>query len=93
MKQLKTIYTLCSVILILVFYSCTKTDIYPGETWDTVKNPEKLGYSTEKLDKAKTFTDSLHTAAVVIVVDGRILMEWGEVDKKFMTHSSRPLSS
>ena len=26
---------------------------------------------------------------MVIVADGRILMEWGEVDKKFMTHSTR----
>ena len=62
---------------------------YPGATWDKVETPEALGYSSEKLTEAKKYTEGIKTAAVVIVVGGVILDEWGEVNRKFMTHSIR----
>ncbi|MEN8247996.1 MAG: serine hydrolase [Bacteroidota bacterium] len=62
---------------------------FPGKKWKVSKDPAELGYSIEKLNTAKKFADSINSAAVVIVVDGKILFEWGEVDKKYMTHSIR----
>jgi len=62
---------------------------FPGNTWDRAASPEELGYSLDKLQAAERFARKLKTAAVVVVVDGVILIEWGEVDKKFMTHSTR----
>ena len=64
-------------------------DRFPGKTWERVDRPEDLGYSSKDLEDARKFTEGLDTAAVVIVVDGRILAEWGEVETKFMTHSTR----
>ncbi|MFO7865634.1 MAG: serine hydrolase [Candidatus Aminicenantes bacterium] len=62
---------------------------FPGETWTVAENPEDFGYSTEALKAAESYTQFIDTAAVVIVVNGVIVHEWGEVERKFMTHSTR----
>jgi CubicO group peptidase (beta-lactamase class C family) len=62
---------------------------YPKETWEHAGKPEDLGYSSERLDRAREFAEGLNTAAVVIVVDGAILDQWGEVTTKFIVHSIR----
>jgi len=78
------------IIFILIFIiSSFAQHRFPGETWQKVTKPEDLGYSSEKLEEARKFTEGMKTAAVVIVVDGVILDEWGEVDTKYMTHSTR----
>lgn len=61
----------------------------PGKTWEKTDLPENLGYSSRKLEDARAFANTLKTAAVVIVVDGVILYEWGETSREFMTHSVR----
>jgi len=61
----------------------------PGATWERVADPSALGYSADGLAAAEAFTAETATAAVVVVVGGVILAEWGEVDRKFMTHSTR----
>jgi CubicO group peptidase (beta-lactamase class C family) len=62
---------------------------YPGESWEQAGKAEDLGYSSERLAKAKKWTEGLNTAAVVIVVDGVILDQWGEVTTKYIVHSIR----
>ena len=57
--------------------------------WLVESRPERLGYSSEKLAAAIKYSENIDTAAVVVVVDGRILCQWGAVDKKFNTHSIR----
>lgn len=63
--------------------------IFPGKTWGKIEDPQELGYSTAKLQAAKELADKGKTAAVVIVVNGKILYEWGEVERDFATHSTR----
>jgi CubicO group peptidase (beta-lactamase class C family) len=62
---------------------------FPDEEWEKIADPEAAGWSEEKLDEAKAFTDTLATAAVVIVHDGKILRKWGNVEKKYKCHSIR----
>ncbi len=62
---------------------------YPGETWERAEKPEDLGYSSERLARAREYTEGLKTAAVVIVVDGVILDQWGEITTKYIVHSIR----
>jgi CubicO group peptidase (beta-lactamase class C family) len=80
------------LIFLLVFavaVPATAQKRFPGKTWDQIDRPEELGYSSQTLAQAKRFSQSIDTAAVVVVVDGAILYEWGEVKGKFMTHSTR----
>ncbi len=62
---------------------------FPDDEWEEVTDPEAAGWSEEKLDEAKAFTEDLATAAVVIVHDGKILRKWGNVEKKYKCHSIR----
>ncbi len=62
---------------------------YPGEHWSYAPSPEALGYSTEKLEEARAYASTINTAAVMIVVDGVVLYEWGETARKFNVHSIR----
>ena len=62
---------------------------FPGRTWDKAKRPEDLGYSSEKLAAAKAYSQTIKTAAVMVVVRGVVVDEWGDVAKKYLTHSTR----
>ena len=62
---------------------------YPGRTWEIAGQPEAFGYSSQQLYRAKQYADGINTAAVIIVVDGVIIYEWGSVHTKMMTHSMR----
>jgi len=62
---------------------------YPGKHWTQASKPEDRGWSSEKLAAAKTYADSLDTAAVVIVDDGVIVSQWGATETKFNVHSIR----
>jgi CubicO group peptidase (beta-lactamase class C family) len=69
--------------------SAAPLPLYPGKTWAHAKSPESLGYSSARLAAAHRYADSLKTAAVVIVVHGVVLDEWGKVDERYLTHSCR----
>jgi len=62
---------------------------YPGQTWEKAESPEQLDWSSEKLSLARQYADSIGSAAVMIVVDGRVLAEWGETARRFNVHSIR----
>lgn len=62
---------------------------FPGKSWKVVNKPEDLGYSSEKLAEAEEYAGTIDTAAVMIIVDGVVLYQWGDVSKKYITHSTR----
>jgi CubicO group peptidase (beta-lactamase class C family) len=62
---------------------------YPGSSWERAPSPEALGWSSEGLRKAREYAATLQTAAVMIVVDGWVLDEWGETVTRFNVHSIR----
>jgi hypothetical protein len=59
-----------SVLPLCIGVVAHEADRYPGEHWEKARSPEALGYSSEKLEKAEAFTQTLNTAAVMIVVAG-----------------------
>lgn len=62
---------------------------FPGESWEKISDPKELGFSKEGLLAAQDYSKTINTSAVTIIKDGKIVHEWGEVKKKFMTHSIR----
>jgi Beta-lactamase class C and other penicillin binding proteins len=66
-----------------------KAVYYPGPQWEVVDRPEVLGLSSAGLAKAKEYAGTINTAAVMVVVDGKVAYQWGDVDKKFNAHSIR----
>lgn len=70
-----------------------QTDIkevhYPGKTWEVIDKPEKLGLSKSKLEKVGKLASTFDTAAIMVIVDGKVAYQWGAVDQKINTHSVR----
>ncbi|MES2693557.1 MAG: serine hydrolase [Verrucomicrobiota bacterium] len=62
---------------------------FPGKTWEVAATPESHGFSAAKLTAAREFSATLKTSAVMLVHDGVVVSQWGDVDKKFNTHSIR----
>ncbi len=80
---LKINYYLYLFVLTLFISSCSK-DSKDDEPSDI------LGYSVEKLERAKQWADAnTQTAAVIVLVDGEVLYQWGNTETKYITHSTR----
>src|SRR5215510_613469 len=62
---------------------------FPGTSWERVRAPEKLGWSREKLRDARYYSATISTADVMVVLDGRVLDEWGDTARKLNVHSIR----
>jgi len=91
MKKFTSNLGIISIVLFLSFnlsvYS--QKTVFPGKHWDKATDILSMGYSPEKLEKAREYSETIKTSAVVIVENGVIVDEWGEVDRKFRTHSMR----
>lgn len=62
---------------------------YPGKSWERLSEPEKLGWSLEKQKAAREYTAAADTTAMMVVVNGRVLDEWGETATRSNLHSVR----
>lgn len=52
-------------------------------------SPENAGLSAEKLDAIVGFCEQSGSAALLILYDGKVVLSWGEVEKKYPSHSIR----
>ena len=48
----------------------------PGAEWERIASPEAVGWSAPKLALAREHSKRLDTAAVMLVVNGKVLDEW-----------------
>ena len=76
-----------------LFWSCLLPCVcggeFPGRSWERLKSPSAAGWSVEGLAKAREFSDSLDTTAVMIVEGGSVLEQWGSVALPLKCHSIR----
>lgn len=61
----------------------------PGERWMRYATPEEAGFDAAKLEKARRFAERIGSAAVMVVYRGAILVDWGDTDRRYRSHSSR----
>ncbi len=62
---------------------------FPGETWEKIENPEKYGFSSQKLQQLDEILKNMDTASFLVIKDGKILYEYGDLEQKCFTHSAR----
>lgn len=77
------------LIIVSLFAAAASAATFPGKTWEIAASPEEHGFSASKLAAAREFSSKIKTAAVMVVHDGVVVAQWGEVDGKFNTHSIR----
>ena len=55
---------------------------FPGETWEWLKDPGKHGWDIEKLSELRDFiTDSCHTTGMMIIHQGKVVFDYGDVQE------------
>ena len=52
-------------------------------------SPEQAGYSFEKLDELEAFLNEAGSSSMLLVHDGKVFFEWGDVHRKHTIHSIR----
>ena len=62
---------------------------FPDATWTKAESPEAVGWSSSHLATARAFSQKIGTTAVVIVQNGVVVDEWGDVAVKTPAHSMR----
>jgi len=53
--------------------------VYPGETWERIKDPSSAGYSAKGLEKVLEYVKTLDTTGLMVVVGGKVLFEYGDL--------------
>lgn len=61
---------------------------FPGETWQRT-TPESVGWSATKLDHAKEYFERLNAESCVVIVNGKMLVAWGDESKPVDNRSMR----
>lgn len=62
--------------------------VYPGERWERA-DPAALGWSVQQLAQAQEKAEEIGSAAVLVVQKGRVVAEWGEIDRRLDVYSIR----
>src|SRR5262245_20361544 len=60
-----------------------KAIVFPGKEWTRIDKPESVGFSSARLQALRSWVQSLDTTAMLVVVGGRVLFEYGD-----LTHQS-----
>jgi Beta-lactamase len=61
----------------------------PGREWLQYVHPEDAGFASAKLTEARACWESLGAAALFVVYQGAVLIDWGETTRRFSCHSVR----
>lgn len=78
-----------TLIFLILFLSNNVNSQNPKENWEKYKHIEQSGFSIEKLAIAKTYYDSLKSSAFLIIQNGKVVADWGDVNRRFILHSVR----
>ena len=65
------------------------TDRYPGDAWMQYADVSEAGFSPEDLARARRFWEHRGAASFLAVSRGAVVASWGDVDRRFLSHSMR----
>jgi CubicO group peptidase (beta-lactamase class C family) len=77
------------VLMVLLAPLASAQGNVPGAEWETIGNPGEAGWSAGKLERVLQYADTMDTAGGLVVYDGRILCDWGDIATKGNLHSAR----
>lgn len=85
----RRLLTIFAALLLAGWHGIALGTEWPGMHWRRIEEPSAAGWSVEGLQRAREFSQTLDTAAVVIVHGGAVVDEWGATALPLMCHSVR----
>lgn len=67
-------------LLLTAVNGCAQQQVFPGESWQRIESTEAVGYDSEKMAAAGEYAETLDTTGFMVIVGGRILYEYGNID-------------
>ncbi|HZZ93470.1 MAG TPA: serine hydrolase [Usitatibacter sp.] len=64
-------------------------EAWPEREWAEAGFAARSRWSQEKLDAARRYSQSVGTAALMVVENGQVVAQWGQVEKRYKCHSIR----
>lgn len=62
---------------------------WPGKRWEAVEDLADAGWSEEGLAAVAEHAAGLDTSALMVIDRGRVVLDWGETERRFKCHSMR----
>ena len=59
----------------------TRAAVYPDTAWQQIDRPETVGWSSARLEQLRAKLATLPTTGMMAIVGGRVLFEYGDVEK------------
>ena len=68
--------------LLLPFLTVAQSSVYPDSTWERIVNPADYGWDNAMLKQLRSFIiDSAHTTGFMVVQQGKVLVDYGDVQE------------
>jgi CubicO group peptidase (beta-lactamase class C family) len=71
---------LLTLLLVLPTVAPAQEVVYPGPSWERIEDPASVGYDAARLASIADYLETLDTTGLMVVVGGRVLYEYGDVD-------------
>ena len=92
-RRISRMILLAVVLVIVAALPCgvlnANASVFPGEEWEVITQPETLGWSPEELVRIVKFAEAMNPIGGLVVYDGKILCQWGDIAKRGKLHSVR----
>lgn len=59
----------------------TSAAVFPATSWASISSPESVGWSSEGLEQVRQKLSTLSTTGFMAVVGGRVLLQYGDVER------------
>ena len=78
-KPIVNILLVFALTIQLLPWHVSSAQVFPAGDWARIDRPEAVGYSSARLQALRTWLQALDTTAMMVVVDGRSLFEYGDL--------------
>lgn len=85
--MLKFIWSLIIILSINIIFNTTNA-IAKNDQLIRIK-PEQAGFSSEKLAELESYLKDKGSSSLILISNGKIFFEWGDIHKKHLVHSIR----
>lgn len=76
-------------IVLLIAAGASASDYWPAAKWERIDNPALVGYSRDGLNHVLDVTRDLHTSSMMVLVGGRVLLDYGDTKELSYLASAR----
>ena len=79
---------LASCLLVVLSIACIPANATQRDAFERI-DPQQAGYSPERLAELPAFLEQAGSDSLLLLHDGKVFFEWGDIRKKLLVHSMR----